>query len=308
MKAILLLAFGGPSSVEEVEDFLIRIMKGRKLSLEQIEEVKNRYRLIGGRSPLLNITETQAKSLEKRLQEKGFFLRSYIGMLYGDPRIEESIKRIMKEGIKEVIAIPMATLRSKFTTEAYKNEVNRIIDILNLKISFIDNWNRHPLFIEAIREKILEGLKQFPLEEREDVYIIFTAHSLPRSKINNDTYLNDFEEIIKAVLDTMDTYPWCWAFQSRGFGGKEWLGPDVESVLKELSEKNIKKVLIVPIGFVSDNIEILYDIDIHYRNEAKSLGIILKRSPSLNNSQKFIEALSAVIEEHLIEEKFKGEK
>jgi ferrochelatase len=304
MKALLLLAFGGPRSLDEVEPFLTRLFRGRKPSAEQLERVKERYRRIGGNSPLPEITFKQAKALENGLNAKGSPFKSYVGMRYGHPLIEETLKKILGDGIREVIALPMTPFRSRASTGAYVDEVNQVNKNLRekIEISFVEGWHLHPLLIEAIREKIEEGLMQFSLEERKKAHLIFSAHSLPKSLVENDLYLKDMEESVKEVLKRVEPLPWHIAFQSRGMGPEEWIGPDVESVLEELSEKRIREVLIVPIGFVSDHIEILYDIDILYRNKAELLGIQLKRTPSLNFSKRFIEGLTAIVEEHIKKE------
>jgi len=301
MKALLLLAFGGPRSLDEVEFLLTRLFKGRIPSPEQLDRVKERYRLIGGSSPLPEITWGQAKALEKKLNAKGYPSKSYVGMRYGRPLIEETMKEILRDGIKRVIAIPMAPFRSRASTGAYVEEVNRVQKDLEgtLEISFIEGWHLHPLFLEAIREKIREGLKEFSPEKRKKVHLIFTAHSLPRSIIENDPYAREIEASIKGVLEGIEPISWHMAYQSKGGGPEEWIGPDVESVLEDLSKEKVREVLIVPIGFVSDHIEILYDIDILFQKKAASLGMVLKRTQSLNNSEKFIEALAAMVEEHI---------
>jgi ferrochelatase len=301
MKTLLLLAFGGPRSLDEVEPFLTRLFRGRKPSPEQLERVKERYRLIGGGSPLPEITFKQAENLETNLNSKGYQIKSYVGMRYGHPLIEETLKEILEDGIHEVIALPMAPFRSRASTGAYIEEVNRIRRNMGekIEISFVEGWHLHPLFIESVREKIEEGLTQFTPEERKRVHLIFSAHSLPNSLVVNDPYVNDMEESVREVLKRIEPLSWHIAFQSRGMGSEEWLGPDVESVLEELSKKKIREVLIVPIGFVSDHIEILYDIDILYRDKAKLLEMQLKRTPSLNFFKGFIEALSQIVEGHI---------
>jgi ferrochelatase len=276
-------------------------MKGRKPSPEQLERIKEHYRLIGGASPLLKITQGQAKGLEKRLSEKGHSFKSYVGMRYGHPMIEETMKEILRDGIMEVVAIPMAPFQSRESTGAYIEEVKRIQKNIGdvLKVSFVVGWYMHPLFLEAIREKIREGLMGFAPEERKKVQLLFTAHSLPKSIVEKDPYAREVEECIRGVIGGLEHRACRMAYQSKGGGPEEWVGPDVESVLGDLSTEGTQRVLVVPIGFVSDHIEILYDIDIVYREKAKSLGMKLKRTTSLNFSEKFIEALSAIVEEHM---------
>jgi ferrochelatase len=301
MKAFLLLAFGGPRSLDEVEPFLTRLFRGRKPSPEQLERIKERYRLIGGSSPLPEITFKQARALENSLSSKGYEFKSYVGMRYGQPLIEEALKEILQDGIEEVIALPMTPFRSRGSTGAYIEEVNRIRKNLEktMELSFIEAWHLHPLFVEAIQEKIQEGLVQFTPEEKKKVHLIFTAHSLPKSLIENEPYVKDMEGSVREVLKKIEPLPWHIAFQSSGMGPEEWLGPDVESVLTDLSRQKVREVLTIPIGFVSDHIEILYDIDIVCREKAKLMGMVLKRTPSLNFSEKFIKALAAILEEHV---------
>lgn len=301
MKAILLLAFGGPRSLDEVEPFLTRLFRGRKPSPEQLEKVKERYRLIGGFSPLPEITLKQSKALENSLHSRGHPFKSYVGMRYGQPLIEETLREIIRDGIQEVIAIPMAPFRSRASTGAYIEEVKQAQERLEgrMEISFIEGWHLHPLFLGAIQEKIEEGLRPFTPEERKRVHSIFSAHSLPKSLVENEFYVKDMEASVREVLKRIEPLPWHIAFQSRGMGPEEWLGPDVEFILTELFHQKVREVLIIPIGFVSDHIEVLYDIDIFYREKAESMGMVLRRSPSLNDSERFIEALTAIVEEHI---------
>jgi ferrochelatase len=284
-----------------VEFLLTRLFKGRKPSPDQLERVKERYRLIGGCSPLPEITSDQAEALEKKLNARGHAFRSYVGMRYCHPLIEETLKQIVRDGLKEVVALPMAPFQSRASTGAYIEEVDKIIKTLDggVSVSFVKGWHCHPLFIEALREKIEEGLAEFEPTVRRGVHLLFTAHSLPRSIIEKDPYVKEIEESIKGVVGSLDARPWHMAFQSKGVGPEEWVGPDVESVLTELSGQGVGEVLVVPIGFVSDHIEILYDIDILYQEKAKALGIVLKRTPSLNTSEKFIQALASAVEEQL---------
>jgi ferrochelatase len=301
MKALLLLAFGGPRSLGEVEPFLTRLFSGRKPSPEQLERVMERYRLIGGSSPLPEITLKQAQALQSSLGSKGYIIKSYVGMRYGHPLIEETLKEILRNGIDQVVALAMTPFRSRGSTGAYIEEVNQIRKNLEktIEISFIEAWHLHPLFVEAIQEKIHEGLIQFTPEERRKTHLIFTAHSLPKSLIENEPYVKDMEGSVREVLKKIEPLPWHIAFQSRGMGPEEWLGPDVESVLTDLSQQNVREVLVIPIGFVSDHIEVLYDIDIQYREKAKSMGMVLRRTPSLNLSDRFIAALATIVEEHI---------
>ena len=301
MKALLLLAFGGPRSLDEVEFLLTRLFKGRKPSPEQLERAKERYRLIGGCSPLPEITSDQAKALEKELNKRGHAFKSYVGMRYCHPLIEETLKQIVRDGVKEIVALPMTPFQSSASTGAYIEEVNQVNEKLGgvVSISFVKQWHCHPLFIEALVEKIEEGLKEFEPVVRKSAHLLFTAHSLPKWVVEKDPYVKEIEESVRAVLERMEPHPWHMAFQSKGGGPEEWIGPDVEKVLEDLASDEVKVVVLVPIGFVSDHIEILYDIDIVFQKKAEVLGLVLKRTRSLNTSERFINALATVVEEQL---------
>jgi ferrochelatase len=301
MKALLLLAFGGPRSLDEVEFLLTRLFGNRQPSLEQVERVKGRYQMIGGCSPLPEITAGQAEALERELNTRGHPFKAYVGMRYCHPLIEDTMKEIVRDGIKGIVALPMAPFQSRASTGTYIEEVNRVNGRLGevLSISFVERWHDHPLFIEAIRQKIEEGLIAFEPARRRGVHLLFTAHSLPKSILENDPYVKEIEITVRRVLERIEPLPWRMAFQSKGGGPGEWIGPDVESVLEELASQNVREVLVVPVGFVSDHVEILYDIDIAYRKKAESLEITLKRSPSLNTSPTFIKALAIAVEKHM---------
>jgi ferrochelatase len=300
MIALLLLAFGGPRSLDDVEFLLTRLF-GRPPSPEVLKRVKARYRLIGGSSPLPEITRRQGEALENRLKGRGYPVKSFVAMRYSHPLIEETVDEVLREGIRDIVALPMAPLRSKGSTGAYIEEIKRVTGSRKeeTRVSFVDGWHQHPLFLDAVREKIRKGLSEFIPERRDHVHLLFTAHSLPGSVIKDDPYVQDMEESIRGVLEGFEGRLWRMAFQSKGGGTEEWIGPDVESVLADLAAKGVGDVLVVPIGFVADHIEILYDIDILFQEKARSLGVMLKRTESLNTSEKFILALAAAAEERI---------
>lgn len=296
---LLLLAFGGPDSLDSVEPFLKNVLVGRPIQPQIVEKAKERYRLIGSLSPLLNITREEASALEKALRGQGITLKVYIGMRYWHPFIKDTIKEILEDKISRVIAMSMAPHNSKASTGGYRIEVERALEDLGAKVSvsFVDNWHRQPLFLEAVKEKMEEALSQFP--DRSGVHVIFSAHSLPVRLVEGDPYVSQLKETIDGIVGLTGIKNWTLAYQSKGGGPGEWLGPDVDGVLEKLSRAGEKDVLLVPVGFVSDHVETLYDIDILYRKKAQSLGLNFKRSASLNASPKFIEALAAIIKEHI---------
>lgn len=294
---ILLLAFGGPNSLDEVEPFLKNIFSGRPLNPSLFNEVRERYRLIGGRSPLPEITERQARALKDSLKKAGVTIEVYIGMRYWHPFIQESLKAMSEKGVSKILCLILSPFASRAFAGGYIDAVNQAIKNADkeMEADFVTNWHLNPLYLDAVSEKVNEGLARFPLNQRLSVQIIFTSHSLPLSLVKNDPYVEQIKETISGVMECLGHNEWHLAFQSRGRGEGEWLSPDVEEVLKILAGSEKKEILVVPLGFVSDHLETLYDLDISLREKASALGICFQRSPSLNDSPEFIEALTNII-------------
>jgi len=319
MIAVLLLAFGCPDSIESIEPFITNVMGGRKPSPNQLQKIKERYLMIDGCSPLLDVTKRQANALEKILNETNELtpkllnsktpelFRVFVGMRHWHPFIKDTLKEILSLKAERIVVLVMAPHYSKISTGGYINALNKARTELNTNIgvSFINNWHTHPLFLKAVTEKIKKGLSCFPPlipsplrgeGKGEGVQVIFSAHSLPEK---DDTYVKQLNETIEGIIRYTGDVSWHLGFQSKGMSAGEWLEPTIDSILDRLSKDGKKYILIVPVGFVSDNIETLYDIDIVYKKMAESLGLIFHRTESLNDSPKFIESLSAIIREHL---------
>ncbi len=292
------MGYGAPDSLEAVEPFLTNLMGGLKPSSQQLEKVKERYRVIGGKSPFLNITRQQAKTLEIELNKSSKeTFKVYIGMRYWHPLIEEAIREIVEAGIKELIVLTLSPFYSRITTGAYFQEVEQVLKKMSNPLSsrFIKDWYLHPLFIEAWVEKIKEGLKKFSPELQENVQFLFSTHSLPKRYVEEgDPYVMQYDETVGKIHEIINPAFWHLAYQSRG-GQGEWLEPDVSMVLERIARKGFKEVLLIPLGFISDHVETLYDIDIIYRQQAESLGLNFHRCACLNLSPTFIKALVDIV-------------
>lgn len=312
MIAVLLLAFGSPDSIESIEPFITNVMGGRKPSPNQLQKIKERYLMIGGHSPLLDITKRQAEALEKRLNSEirntKYEMRVFVGMRYWHPSIKDTLKEIVNSGAERIVAMVMAPHYSKLSTGNYIKAVNEVMAEINtnIDISFVNNWHIYPLFLEAVAEKIKNGFSSFEGVNKKEIQVIFSAHSLPINRQGSggkgqeeEPYLRQLNETIEGIIKYTGDITWHLGFQSKGMSPGEWLEPTVDSILDRLSRDGKKYILIVPVGFVSDNIETLYDIDIGYKEMAKSLGMIFHRTESLNDSPKFIESLSCIIRDHL---------
>jgi ferrochelatase len=298
--AILLLAYGTPNSEEDIEPYFTDIMRGRKLSPNLLQNLKERYRKIGGRSPLLDITMAQASALEKRLRLGAVNARVYVGMKHWHPYIREVVPRIVDDGFHRIIALALAPHYSGISIGGYKQALDKSLEgNSQVSVEFIDSWYDNPLFHQAVAEKVTKALNQF---RSTRVEIIFTAHSLPERIIReNDPYPKQLEASCQSVADILKLDHWSFAYQSAGHSGEKWLGPDILEALQQLSDRkeHSDSVLVVPIGFVADHLEILFDLDVEAQDFAKSHGLNLKRTESLNTSLTFISALADVIQKRI---------
>lgn len=300
--AVLLMAHGGPDALDDVEPFLRHIMKERVPSPEVVAQVRERYRLIGGKSPLLEITKQQAAALEKELNKKSPRFQVYVGMRHWTPFIKEVVKEILENPPRRLIAISLAPHYSKLSVGAYLQALKSALADAgsDLPVTPVESWHDQPLLLDAFAKKVKEALAAYPEEIRSEVPILFTAHSLPERVLSEgDPYPKELEGTVAGVVKRLGGINARFAYQSRGMAPGKWLGPEVDEVLSELAAKGEKDLLIVPVGFVCDHVEILYDIDILYKETARSKGIALRRTESLNVSPLFIQALAAVVHTHL---------
>jgi ferrochelatase len=290
--AVLLMAYGTPRSDDEIAPYLTDIRRGQPPSPEALNELKQRYRKIGGRSPLLEITNTQASTLQQKLNEDGVQARVYVGMKHWHPYINEIVPQILRSGHERLVALPLAPHYSQISVGGYKQALERALSNSKIRLDFIESWHDNQLFHEAVAEKAKNALNKFPVPEAVDV--IFTAHSLPERILETgDPYSSQIQASSQAVASMLGLSHWSLAYQSAGMTKEKWLGPDV---LEELKLRDMgSSVLIVPIGFVSDHLEILYDIDVKAQEFAKSRGLRLVRSESLNASPTFIRALAEIV-------------
>lgn len=292
------MAFGGPENEAAVESFLSQLIGERGYSPELLAQVKKRYRLIGGGSPLPGIVEKQARALEKELEKKGGFFRVLAGMRYTHPTIGEALHLFQKEGVGKVVPVSLSPHFSRITTGAYLEEAKRVKKEGSLPLEILPafSWYDHPLFIKGLALRVREGLAVFPPEKRPGVQVIFTAHSLPESYIRDgDTYVGELEATVEALVRVLGSVDWHLAYQSRGRGGEKWLGPLAEEVLADVRRKGYRDVLVVPVGFTAEHVETLYDLDHVLRNQALDWGLNFQRAGALNTLPEFIQCLAAVV-------------
>jgi len=297
--AVLLMAYGGPTSVAEVEPYVMDVRGGRPLAPALVEEIKERYRKIGGRSPLLAITQRQAMALEDELERNGIPAQVFVGMRHWFPYIRDAVQAIAGSGSTRVIAICMAPHYSKLSVEAYFSQYQAAVKDLGreLATAYVREWHTRPELVRAYANKVSEAVKRFSEAERRDLEVLFTAHSLPESRLGpDDPYDSQQRETATRVAERVGNLKWSFAYQSQGYSNDSWLGPRVEDRLREFARAGVRNVLIVPTGFLCDHVEILYDVDIAFKELATSLGMRLERSASLNDDPLLIKALAALVD------------
>jgi protoporphyrin/coproporphyrin ferrochelatase len=288
--AILLLAHGTPETIEEIPAYLRNVTSGRPLPEEVVKEIQHRYSLIG-RSPLTDITMQQAKLIR---DISG--LPTYVGMRNWKPYTHETVAQMVKDGITHTVAICLAPHNSRTSVGLYRRAVVGETGQAPFTVDFVPEWHDEPLLIEAFAEKFREGFEKACEAEGKKVPVIFTAHSVPARTIEaGDPYeaqTRETAELVAAKVPEISEWKFC--FQSQGMSGGAWIGPTVESAIDTYAAAGHKAVYMQPIGFVCDHVEILYDIDIAFKQYADSKGVRLTRAESLNDSRKFASAVVSV--------------
>jgi ferrochelatase len=290
--AVLLLAYGGPDKLDDIPEYLSDVRGGRPTSPELVEEIRRRYQLIGGRSPLLERTREQAAALERRLGDRW---RASVGMRHWKPRIADALSELGRSGIGRVVALPMAPHYSSMSVGAYRRACEAAPAVARGEVSLgcVEGWSAHHGYQAAVAEKVGAALAVLERDVRERTLVVFTAHSLPeRILAGGDAYPAHVRDSAAAVAGRLGLTSWRFAFQSAGATSEPWLMPDAGEVIRDAQREGFRHALLAPFGFVADNVEILYDVDVVYREQAAEVGIGFSRTESLNASPAFIDALA----------------
>lgn len=301
------MAYGGPSSLEDVEPYLADIFQGRPIPSSVVSEICNRYNMIGGRSPILEITRSQGVALEEKLKEEGLYFPVEIGMRHWAPRIKEGVSLLAGRGVRKIIAIPMTPYYSKLSMDAYKSIVEQACNEMKVSLICVKEWHLHPFLIKAFAERVREAAQPPCGDLRQSPFLLFTAHSIPCRGMGEEFYANSIKETAEAVTALLGKeYKWSISFQSQGKtrsnASEKWLGPAVEETLEKLHAAGEDKVLLIPIGFLCDHVEILYDIDIAFQQLAKQNDMVLCRTGSLNIHPFLIDALLSLVKDAALKE------
>ena len=288
------MAYGGPDSLDDVEPYLLDVRHYRQTSQEIVDEVRERYRAIGGHSPILERTRAQANALESELNSQGEPVKVFVGMRHWYPFFSQALADMSAAGIQKAVGLVMAPHYSRMSVGAYFKKVQEAES--DLEIALIERWHLLPGYLDALAGRVLTALERFPANVRTRVPIIFTAHSLPERILEwGDPYPDELNATVIEVVKMLNSNPYEFAFQSAAISNEPWLGPDAGDVIVRLASEGHKHVLIAPIGFVCEHVEVLYDVDIVFKRLASSLGMQLERIEMLNTSPEMITGLAELV-------------
>ncbi len=295
---VLLTAVGGPDSLDDVEPFLVDIRGGRPATPELVSEFRERYAKIGGRSPLLEISNDQASDLERRLNETGDAYRCYVGMRNWTPRIRDVYAKMIADGLGRIVVLPLTPYHSRRSVGAYFRAVQEAETKIAapVDLTYVDSWNTEPALVDAFAAKMADGLARLAARGHRDPAVVFTAHSLPKKLMEEgDDYERELQETMRLILRRAPPVRARMAYQSAGRTDEPWLGPSLDETLDALAKEGEKAVFVVPFGFISDHLELLYDLDIEAKETAEGLGMAFDRAESLNTDPRFIDAMAAAV-------------
>jgi ferrochelatase len=305
---VLCMSYGTPRGLDDVETYYTHIRGGRAPSRELLEELRQRYRAIGGRSPLIEITEAQVRGLEGELnQAEGLAggertFRAYHGMKHQTPYIEDAVGSMSDDGIREAVGFVFAPHYARMSVGVYVERAGKAAANAGITMTVVEQWHDDPDFIRFLGFRVSDAIGRLPEVERSRAPVIFSAHSLPARIVDEgDPYPRQLEESARLVGGELalpaDRIRVAW--QSAGRTGEPWLGPDLTEVLRELAVEGHRAAVSCPAGFVSDHLEILYDIDVEAQAVAGELGMTLVRTESPNDDPPFLRALAGVLRRHL---------
>jgi ferrochelatase len=294
---VLVMAYGGPGSLEEIPGYLADIRHGRPTPRAVLEEITENYRAIGGRSPLLVVSRRQADALGAEL---GPEFRCYLGMRHWSPWIEDVVGEMAEDGVTQAVSLVLAPHFSAMSVARYQQKIADGLELYRARIHFehVPSYHDVPGLVEAFASRVEDGLSGWPDDERDRVHVVFSAHSLPQRVLESgDPYGEQCLETARLVAARagVSDERWSWAYQSAGRTPEPWAGPDIAEHLRELAAVGVRDVVAVPVGFVSDHVEVLFDIDRRAAAVAAELGMRLERPPALNDDPVFIATLAEVV-------------
>lgn len=297
--AVLLIAFGGPERMADVRPFLANVLKGRPVPPQRLAEVIRHYDLFDGHSPLNEITLRQAHALGALLEQEGLPLPIYVGMRNWHPYFCDTLAQMAEDGVRRALGFILSAQQSEAGWHRYQEDVVAAREQVGAHaavIEYIPDWHAHPLFIEAVADLTRQAFAAVPDELRAGTPLLFTAHSVPAAMPGTSTYVRQIEEGAQLVAEKLSHHRWSVVYQSRsGDSRVPWLEPDIGVVLPRLAAEGARKVVVVPIGFVCDHIEVLYDLDIEAKQIATTYGLELIRASTVNDHPTFIRMMADMV-------------
>lgn len=297
--AVLLISFGGPDGMDEVRPFLANVLKDRPVSPERLDAVVHHYELIGGRSPLTELTRRQAAALEAELATSQRPLPVYVGMRNWHPLLADTLAAMRDAGRRRAIGVILAAQQNDASWGRYQRDVAVAREAVGRgapAVDFAPNWHAHPLFIDAVADRTRAALAALPETRRAGVQLVFTAHSIPVALAATAPYESQLAVGAALVAEQLGFSRYRLAYQSRSGNPREpWLEPDIGAVVREEAARGTRELIVVPLGFVCDHVEVLYDLDIEARQIADAAGIGFTRAAAVNDHPSFIRMLAAVV-------------
>ena len=301
--AVLLMAYGSPNRLEEVEAYFTDIRGGRTPSPAAVEELTSRYRRVGVPTPLLAVSMELGRALERLLNldppDDGIYT-VHLGMKHWTPRIATAVDEVVDSGADRLIAIVLAPHASRISTGGYRRQVEQALERAapDVSLDFVESWHELDGYVQAVAEDVRAARAEF--SNPDEVVAVFTAHSLPARILNEgDPYQEQLLRTSELLAKGAGIELWRFSYQSQSHTGEPWLGPDLLDTLEELAGQGHRAVLVASVGFIADHLEIFYDIDIEAKEKADALGIELRRTPMLNADPRLAMALHALIAERI---------
>jgi len=303
MIGILFMAYGGPDALDDMPGFLADIRAGRPTPKDVLDEISHNYASIGGSSPLLGLTQAQIDGVMAHLNPAGEPARyvPYLGMRHWAPWIEDTVRTMVDDGVERAVAIVLAPHFSTMSIAKYQKKVKAGLEMArgHIDMAYVDAYFDVPGLIQPLADRVRQGIAAFPPEDQDSVHVILSAHSLPvRIKAMGDPYETQLLTTARLVAEAagLPDDRWSWSYQSAGRSPEPWLGPQLQDYLVTLHEQGVRNVVSIPVGFVCDHVEILFDIDIEAQGVAQELGMKLVRPPALNTDPAFLKQLALLVE------------
>ncbi|WP_171822771.1 ferrochelatase [Sulfobacillus thermosulfidooxidans] len=299
MIGVLVMAYGSAQDPDDLPRYYTHIRHGRAPSPEQLDNLRMRYEAIGGFSPLTAITQRQAAGLQEALNSiAGESFQVFLGLKHSPPFIDDAIRDMARAGIKRFVALVLTPHYSAMSVGEYFDEIKEALATHNLSLPWqgVSSWHQNSRFIELVAHRVHEAREKFSPDEQADLVSIFTAHSLPQTIYQQgDPYPTELRQSGEMVAEACGLTRYRYAWQSAGRTGEPWMGPDIVDTVRQLASEGYYHVLICPIGFVSDHLEVLYDLDIECQRVAQSLGVHMERTASFNDDPQFLEMLAHLV-------------